>query len=76
MHFLFGADYALNASEVDPVREVMKLTENSGADVVFETAGSQKTAAQTVDYLKRCGVIVMVGNINGEKSDSFNGFDV
>ena len=36
----FGADYALNASEVDPVREVMKLTENSGADVVFETAGS------------------------------------
>src|SRR5699024_10480244 len=50
----------------DPVREVMKLTENSGADVVFETAGSQKTAAQTVDYLKRCGEIVMVGNINGE----------
>lgn len=62
----FGADFALNASEVDPVKEVMKLTENSGADVVFETAGSQKTAAQTVDYLKRCGTIVMVGNINGE----------
>lgn len=62
----FGADYALNAAETDTVKEVMRLTGGAGADVVFETAGSQRTAAQTVDYLKRCGTIVLVGNVNGE----------
>lgn len=62
----FGAHYALNASEVDTVAEVMRITEGLGADVVFETAGSRRTAAQTVDFLKRCGTIVLVGNVNGE----------
>ena len=62
----FGATHAFNAREVDAVAEVMRLTEQTGADVVFETAGNSKTAAQTVDYLKRCGTIVLVGNVNGE----------
>lgn len=61
-----GADHALNAREGDAAAEVMRLTENLGADVVFETAGNSKTAAQAVDYLKRCGTIVLVGNVNGE----------
>lgn len=62
----FGADYALNVSQTDAVAEVMRLTDGFGAEVVFETAGSQKTAAQAAMYLKRCGTIVMVGNVNGE----------
>lgn len=61
-----GADYALNAREVNAPEEVMRLTDNLGADVVFETAGNRKTTAQAVDYLKRCGTIVLVGNVNGE----------
>lgn len=62
----FGATHAVNARETDAVAEVLRLTDQMGADVVFETAGSSRTAAQTVDYLKRCGTIVLVGNVNGE----------
>lgn len=62
----FGATHVINASKVDAVTEAMRLTEQIGADVVFETAGNRKTAAQTVEYLKRCGTIVLVGNVNGE----------
>ena len=36
------------------------------ADVVFETAGSPKTASMTVDVLARGGKIVMVGNVPGK----------
>ena len=61
-----GATDAINAKETDPVAEVMRLTDGAGADVVFETAGNVKTASMTVDYVKCCGTIVMVGNVNGE----------
>ena len=45
---------------------VTELTEGRGADVVFETAGNSHTAAETSDLVRRGGVIVFVGNINGE----------
>ena len=34
-----GADYALNAKQCDVVKTIMELTEDIGADVVFECAG-------------------------------------
>jgi len=61
-----GADEVINAKETDVAARVMELTGGVGADVVFETAGNSRTAAQTSDLVKRCGVVVMVGNINGE----------
>lgn len=42
----------------------MELTGGEGADVVFEVASNPVTAAQTVDMVRRCGIVVMVGNIN------------
>lgn len=61
-----GADTAVNAGQ-EPVKErVLELTGGEGADIVFETAGSVRTAAQTSDLVKRGGVVVLVGNINGE----------
>lgn len=59
-----GADAVINASREDTVARVMALTGGEGADVVFEAASSPHTAAQTVDLLKRCGIVVIVGNIN------------
>mgnify|MGYP004531603259 FL=1 len=59
-----GADVVINASEEDTVQRVMELTDGEGADVVFEVASNPVTAAQTVDLVRRCGVVVMVGNIN------------
>ncbi len=59
-----GADEVVNASNEDVTQRVMQMTNGEGADVVFETAGSPHTAAQTPDLVCRCGIIVMVGNIN------------
>ena len=61
-----GADAVIDASTEDTVARVMELTEGRGADVVFETAGNSHTAAETSDLVRRGGVIVFVGNINGE----------
>ena len=61
-----GASAVIDASKEDTKERVMELTDGKGADIVFETAGSQATASRTIDYLKRGGVIVMVGNVNGE----------
>lgn len=61
-----GADAIIHAGEEDVQARVMELTDGTGADVVFETAGNVHTAAQTSDLVRRCGIVVMVGNINGE----------
>lgn len=61
-----GANTVINARKESSVDKIYEVTNGKGADVVFETAGSSPTAAQTSDLVKRGGVIVMVGNINGE----------
>lgn len=66
-----GADAVINAKEEDVQARVLELTGGIGADVVFETAGNPRTAAQTSDLVRRCGVVVMVGNINGETAYRF-----
>ena len=61
-----GAGNTVNAKEEDVKKRVMELTGGRGADLVFETAGNQKTAAQTIDLVRPGGKIVMVGNVHGE----------
>jgi len=56
-----GANKVINASKEDTIAEIAKYTNNTGTDLVIETAGSLKTTQQTVDAVKRGGVIVMVG---------------
>lgn len=61
-----GADAAVNAGRENVEAKVLELTGGKGGDVVFETAGNPRTAAQTSDLVARGGVVVLVGNINGE----------
>lgn len=56
-----GATRVYNASKVDVVAEYRKDLCGVGADVVMETAGAVKTTQQTVDLVKRGGVITLVG---------------
>lgn len=56
-----GATHVINAKNEDVVAKVMELTNNLGAEVVIETAGSEITLKQTVDVLKPAGTIVSVG---------------
>lgn len=68
-----GADYALNATECDPVAAIRDLTGGIGADVVFECAGGSakqglagtRTVGQAVDAVRPGGKIVGVSWFGG-----------
>ena len=66
-----GATAVVNSQDCDPIKTVTELTGSIMADVVFETAGSRATAAMTGKMLKRCGTIVLVGNVSGETPYEF-----
>ena len=56
-----GADYVINSGKSDILEELKKITGGRGGDVVFETAGSPVTIAQTPFAVRRGGRIVLVG---------------
>jgi L-iditol 2-dehydrogenase len=56
-----GATHVINAREVDVVKTIEALTDGKGANVVIDTAGAEVTVKQTVDVVKRGGIIVLVG---------------
>jgi S-(hydroxymethyl)glutathione dehydrogenase/alcohol dehydrogenase len=55
-----GATDVVDASQGDPVAQVMELT-GGGADYAFECLGSKPTVQQAVGMLKRGGTAVLVG---------------
>lgn len=56
-----GASLVLNAKKCDVNKIILEYTDGEGADLIFETAGSSYTQAQTIQLLKKGGRIVMVG---------------
>lgn len=56
-----GADGIINASEVDAVKEVLRLTNGKGCDIAIETAGSEITTRQCIQMAKKGSNIVLVG---------------
>jgi L-iditol 2-dehydrogenase len=67
----FGADAVINPAVDGWAEKVYELTDGKGADIVFETAGSKTTASKSGSILKRGGVIVMVGNVEGQTPFDF-----
>ena len=64
-----GADGVINGKEVDTVEEVMRLTEGKGADLIIETAGSEITTRQAIQFAKKGATIVLVGySATGEET--------
>jgi S-(hydroxymethyl)glutathione dehydrogenase / alcohol dehydrogenase len=57
----FGATATVNASQGDPVSQVMGMTGERGADVAFEVIGLQQTIDQTITMTRRGGQAVLVG---------------
>lgn len=57
----FGATAVVDASQGNPVSQVMKLTGQRGADVSFEVVGLQKSIDQTIAMTRRGGQAVLVG---------------
>ena len=62
-----GATAVINSKNTDVFKEVKRLTNGRGADVVFETAGSPVTIAQTPFLVRRGGTITLVGLASQEE---------
>jgi L-iditol 2-dehydrogenase len=56
-----GATAIVNASREDPQERVLELTGGRGVDIVFEAAGSAKTAAMAVHLARRGGRVTAIG---------------
>lgn len=56
-----GATHIVNGKEKDTVKEVLELTDGMGPDLVIETAGTEITTRQAVQFAKKGGTIVLVG---------------
>ncbi|CAA9590141.1 MAG: Alcohol dehydrogenase class III, partial [uncultured Thermomicrobiales bacterium] len=56
-----GADVTINADELNPAVETLRLTGDEGADVVFELVGITETMERSVAMLRRRGRLVFIG---------------
>ena len=58
-----GATHAINPTTTDVTAEVARLTEGHGADLSFEVVGMTSTVNLALNFLKRGGSCVLVGNL-------------
>ncbi len=58
----------INSAKTDPVKEVLKLTNNEGAQNVIEACGLPQTFLQALAIASRAGEVVFMGNIMGQFS--------
>ena len=58
-----GADVELRTDKCDVACEVLKHTDNRGADAAFEVVGITSTVKCAVDSVRKGGVLILVGNI-------------
>lgn len=56
-----GATGVINSKETDVLKEVERLTDGKGADLVIETAGMEITTRQAIHIAKKGATIVLVG---------------
>jgi S-(hydroxymethyl)glutathione dehydrogenase/alcohol dehydrogenase len=57
----FGATHLIDASQKDPVAQVLELTEGRGADAAFEVVGAPALQRQVFDMTRPGGRSVFVG---------------
>lgn len=64
-----GATDVINGKDQDTVAEVLRLTDGKGADITIETAGTEQTTRQSIEFAKRGSTIVLVGySASGEET--------
>ncbi len=56
-----GADHTINFSKVDPLAEIMKITEGRGVDVAIEALGRQETFEVCLRSLRPGGTLSSLG---------------
>ena len=61
-----GAANTINSKKEDPVKTVMELTDNMGADAVIDFVNASKTVETDMQLLRRRAKVVLVGLFGGE----------
>lgn len=61
-----GANNVLQSNEVDVNSEILKLTNNMGADISFEIVGIPQTIKFAIECLRKEGSVTLVGNLSPE----------
>lgn len=56
-----GADHVVDFRQVDPVEEILRLTEGRGVDVAIEALGTQQTFEACLRVLRPGGVLSSLG---------------
>lgn len=60
-----GADVTINSKNEDPVKAIMELTGNLGADAVIDFVNGSKTVETDMQILRRRARVVLVGLFGG-----------
>ncbi len=63
---LLGATDVIHYDQVDPVKEIKKLTSNRGVDVSIEALGSQETLEACLRSLRPGGILSSLGVYSGK----------
>jgi len=58
---LMGADHVVDFRKVDPVDEIMRITDGRGVDVAIEALGTQQTFAAALRVLRPGGTLSSLG---------------
>lgn len=61
-----GADEIVSPKEGEPVKRVMEITDNLGADAVIDFVNASKTVETDMQMLRRRARVVLVGLFGGE----------
>lgn len=60
-----GFKDCINSSQEDIVKRVVKETQDIGADICIESAGTAATFEQSIRIVRKLGKIILMGNISG-----------
>ncbi len=60
-----GADFTINSKNEDPVKAIMELTGNLGADAVIDFVNATKSVETDMQILRRRAKVVLVGLFGG-----------
>ncbi len=58
-----GAHHSINSSAGDPLKEILRLTHDVGADRALEAVGVGATVNMAVRCVRKGGTVVLVGNV-------------
>ena len=69
-----GADHVVDFKAVDPVAEIMRLTDGRGVDVAIEALGTQATFAGALRVLRPGGTLSSLGVYSSDLTIPLDGF--